>query len=274
MKNLRVIEKNLADGISITGTSTVVPGFTAANMLNNTKSSVWRTSGTTGYVQAIMGGPKIANCVAFAFANFTSTAKIYLELRMGGVIVYYSYGELLSAYTPLATWAWGEVPLGVNAFSQSNVYGRLWFPTVTFDSIYFRIEDPDNTAGYLDVSRLIIGQSWSPKYNPDYGVEVTYQDTSKQFRTDAGDLKTDLGTMHRVLKMNISNMDTEDRARLSNILRRSGLSNPLFISVFPERNDDPQLEQAHQLLGKLSSMSAMTASYYNRFAAPLEIEEI
>lgn len=274
MNNLRIIERNVADYGVVTGTSDSITGFEPSNMQNNTKSSVWRTSTTTGLIQVTWQSPQIGNCVAFAFANFSSTAKVFVEFYLNGVLVLQTPGTPICAYAPLATWAWGEIPLGVNAFSQTSVYGRIWVPTTTFDFMYFRIEDPDNPAGHLDISRMIVGQSWSPKYNPDYGVEVVHQDTSKQYRTDSGDLKTDLGTMHRTLKMNISNMDTEDRGRLSNILRRSGLSNPIFVSVFPERDDDPQLEQEHQILGKLSSMSAMTASYYNRYAAPVEIEEI
>ena len=66
-----------------------------------------------------------------------------------------------------------------------------------------------------------------------------------------------MGTVSRSLPVDLERIVPTDRARLWNILRGSAKSGPVFISLFPE-DDDPELEQAHQLYGKLASDLAIS----------------
>jgi hypothetical protein len=125
----------------------------------------------------------------------------------------------------------------------------------------------------VEASRLICGAYWSPEYNPGYGATARVNDTTANSRSQSGDLRSDVGTVSRSLPVDLERIVPTDRARLWNILRGSAKSGPVFISLFPE-DDDPELEQAHQLYGKLASDLAISHPMFGNFSAPLEVEEI
>ena len=98
-------------------------------------------------------------------------------------------------------------------------------------------------------------------------------DTTANSRSQSGDLRSDVGTVSRSLPVDLERIVPTDRARLWNILRGSAKSGPVFISLFPE-DDDPELEQAHQIYGKLASDLAISHPMFGNFSAPLEVEEM
>jgi hypothetical protein len=280
MNNIRIISNNVADSATLTGSGTGIE-----NLKMDTKSAVWRTIGNVAYVIAVPSSVVTINGIIFPFTNLTASAIATVVAKLDGTVVYSRSGIQVCAYTPLTLFEWGISPLGENAYNQSEYsgvnsfsggegsYGAIWLDTVVADRIEVTVTDSGNIFGFIDISRLIIGQSWSPKYNPDYGVEVTQEDNSKSYRTDAGDLKIDAGVKYKKISLDISHMPPEDRTDMWNILKKSGISRPLFISVFPETTLNPTLEQTYQVYGKLSSASALSATYYNRFATKIEIEE-
>jgi hypothetical protein len=186
----------------------------------------------------------------------------------------YDSGNVLAcAYAPLGMWDWGA-PLGVNAFTRGGgTYGRLWFPQLLAKQIVIDLADPDNPAGYIEAARLVVGAAWSPTFNADYGASVTPEDASQNYRTDGGTLLTEAGARYRKLSIQLSHMRPQDRANFWRIVRGNGKARPLFFSLFPE-SADPELEQAHQVYGKLSSMPSISTPFFNTYAAPCEIEEI
>jgi len=98
-------------------------------------------------------------------------------------------------------------------------------------------------------------------------------DSSKQYRTDGGELMTDIGTRNRKLAFTLTYMSSADRASFWAIARGSGLSRPIFISMFPQ-SVDSDLEETHQLYGKFSSVSPISIPQFNAYSAPIEVEEL
>ncbi len=118
-----------------------------------------------------------------------------------------------------------------------------------------------------------MGAYWSPQYNAACGAAARVNDTTTNSRSQAGDLRSDVGTVSRSLPLSLEWVAEADRPRLWNILRGSAKSGPVFVSLFPE-DADPELEQAHQIWGKLASDLAISHPMYGLFSAPLEVEEI
>ena len=273
---LRILYDNAADTATLTA-STEAGSLVVENLLTDIKSEVWRATATTAAIEAEWTDPVMCRMAAIPFCNLTSTATIRVRgyTNAADVSPAVDTGTILAcAYDPLGSW-FGTRPLGVNAFSYGGgTYARAYFAATWVRKLVIDIVDDDNTSGYVEASRLVAGDYWSPQYNASQGAELLPADDSKHDRSDSGDLRTKRGPQYRVLNISLDAMFTADRARLYEILRGNGLYRPLFISLFPGNESDPLLEQAHQLYCKLSSKSAIALPLFSIYAAPLEFEEI
>lgn len=132
---------------------------------------------------------------------------------------------------------------------------------------------------YIEASRLIIGPYWSPKYNTDYGLSNTVKDMSTHDRTDAGDLITKRGPRYSTLSFDLKWLDQADRIQLTKLLIGSGMSKPIFISLFPDNTDtglavDYEKERAHQCYGKMVQVPGVSYSTLDIYSTQIEIEEV
>lgn len=151
---------------------------------------------------------------------------------------------------------------------------RHWLPAqMQALGVAIDIGDPANLQGYIEAARLVVGEYWSPANNPDYGASMTVQDASKAYRTDGGDLLTDIGTRSRKMPLSLSAMPPADRTALLGILRANGTAWPMLVSLFPG-SADLELDRDHTIYGKLSSVAAMALPTFDRYASTLEIEEV
>jgi hypothetical protein len=149
----------------------------------------------------------------------------------------------------------------------------VYIPQITAQKVTITISDPGNAATYLEIGRLIVGQYWEGKKNVDYGAKASSVDTSNNVRSDAGQLLSDVGTMHRQLSFDMSNLTPDERQALWNILVGAGRVKPLFISVFPE-NADTSLEQVHQMYCKRMSDFTVSNPQFQQYVTQLQFEEI
>jgi len=277
MANLRILHDNAANRVSSLSASTTSGSLAAANLLTDRKAEVHRATATSVTYTAIWTTAELMNMVCLAYTNYTSTATIRVRAYSDSADVSPAVdtGTVLACgYSPLGLWPWGTVPLGVNAFSYGGgTYARAYFTAGAYEKLVIDIVDVDQPLSYVEAARLIVGAYWSPEYNPGYGATARVNDTTANSRSQSGDLRSDVGTVSRSLPVDLERIVPTDRARLWNILRGSAKSGPVFISLFPE-DDDPELEQAHQLYGKLASDLAISHPMFGNFSAPLEVEEI
>jgi hypothetical protein len=273
---LRLVYDNAADRSTVT-TSSTAGTLIASNMLNNHKSSVWRSTSTTASIYVAFPVAEFMGCVALPFCSLTATATMRVRgyVDAGGTVLAFDTGIILAApYVAFGSWQWGAQPIGVNAFSYGGgTYASVYTTIVAVRTLVIDLVDVDNTSGYIECARLVTGSYWTPAYNPDYGTSATSQDTSKQYRTESGDLLTDTGTTNRKIAINLSKLTPADRATFWKVIRNVNMSKPVFVSLFPE-NSDGELEQAHQIYGKLPTLGSVSSSSFNIYSAPLEVEEI
>jgi hypothetical protein len=275
MPNLRIIYDNAADRAVLTASSTA-GALVVANLQADGKGSVWRSTAKTASISAVWAQPEVLAGAALPFCNLSSTATIRVRgyTDAAGTVLAFDTGAVLAcAYAPLGMSTWG-MPLGVNAFTfGGGTYARAWFAPVLVRKIVIDLADADNAASYLEAARLVVGASWSPKYNADYGASVTPEDASQHYRTDGGSLLTEVGARYRKLSIQLSHLTPLDRAEFWRIVRGNGKSRPMFVSLYPE-SADPELEQANQVYGKLPNIPTISTPFFNTYSAPCEIEEI
>ena len=284
MGNLRIIYDNAADRATLSASSQA-GALGPANLQRDTKSSIFRAEGTGVALFATWPTEQAIACVALIHTNMTSSAR----MRVRGFAIPNTATPILDTgwifpcrAATHGTYPWGVLPLGWNAYKAGGVNtwargggadGVAWFPPVRVRQLVIEVSAPQSPEGYLEISRLVAGNYWSPEYNAEYGASLLPQDTTENYRTGAGELKSAVGTMHDGISVNLAHLTPIDRARLMRILRENGKSKAMLFSLFPE-NPDPLLEQDHMLYGKASNIDAVVTPYFETYSAPLQIEGI
>ena len=274
VNNLRVIYQNIADTSTITASSTA--GVTAAvNLQKDAKSLIWRATGTSATLTVSFGGLKTIRGVVLPFTNLTALAKITVT-PTGGTGTTPITDLLACPYKQTDGWDSAYLPQGANSYAYgSGTYARAWFPTAqTCTGVTISISDATNTAGYIEASRLIIGDYWSPTYNTSFGLISAPKSLSSNMRTESGDLVTNRGIQYNTMSFDLTWLNPADRLVFTKILKANGINKGLFISLFPDASEDYDKEQTFQIYGKLTQVPDLTHSMYTMYASKVDLEEI
>lgn len=253
MPNIRVIYDNAANTATLTASTQASTSLGASNLLTDDKFQVYRSTGTSATLTLTWSAGKPVAGIILAFTKLTSAATVRARC----------YNEIADATPALDTGT-------TNA--NAGDYARLWFTQRTVKKLVIDISDATNPLGYIQIGRLVVGNYWSPEYNPD-DVQLIPVELSTHYRTEAGSLLTDVGPKHKKQTISFTGMGATDRATFWNILSGNGMSKPIFVSMFPSHTD-AALEQSYQIYGKLSSTAALTIPSYRRYAGSIDIEEI
>jgi hypothetical protein len=278
---LRVIYQNLADSATITASPTASGVTSTANLIKDSKSLVYRGAGTSVTLTVNLAASSIVGGVAIPFCNLTSTATIrvrgYSAASGTGTLLFDTSTMDACPYQPLGLWAWGSIPLGLNTYAYGGgTYARCWLPNneqLACLSLVIDIVDTANTTGFIELSRLVVGAYWSPKYNTSFGLSAVPKDMSEHARTESGDISTNRGVRYNTLNFDLKYMDPSDRTEFAKIMRGSGLPKAMFVSLFPE-DADPGKEQLHQIYGKLSQLGGISHPMYEMYSTTVDIEEV
>ncbi|MEF2265348.1 hypothetical protein V3C40_01030 [Janthinobacterium sp. LS2A] len=284
MSNLRIIYDNVADRAVLTASSQT-GALGPANLQRDSKSAVLRAAGTAQTVIATWPTQESIACVALIFTNMTSSARMRVRgyAQPGDAVPVLDTGSIFPCAAAVhGSYPWGVLPLGWNAYKWGgvNTWARgggadavAWFAPVRVRQLVIEVSSPQSAEGYLEISRLVTGNYWSPEHNAEYGAQLLLQDGSEDYRTSAGDLKTQIRPTSDKLSINLAQLTPSDRARFMRILRENGKDRAMLFSLFPE-NPDPLLEQDHTLYGKASNIDAVATPYFETYSAPLQIEGI
>jgi hypothetical protein len=302
--NLRIIYNNLVDlsTTTITASSTQSGTPSVNNLKKDAKGSVWRsspttTSGTTvkAFLMIDLGSAKSVQGVVLAFTNLVSSTA---TIRVTGSNTAPTVGTVDQINTPTVTpntgtaiaacpWNtlslpdWGTNPVGANTYAYGGgTYARVWLSDTTAYR-YWNIEiidtRPAGTGYYIEVSRLIMGQYWSPKYNTGYGMTNSMKDLSTHERTESGDLVSQRGPRYSALTFDLKWLDPSDRIQLTRIMLGNGLPRPLLISLFPDNGTttaQAEMERAHQIYGKMVTLPGITYDMLDIYSTQFDVEEV
>lgn len=306
--NLRVVYDNILDrpDTSIVVSSTASSSTIPANLKLNTKGLVWRsatTSSTVGTTRANMsirfGTHNTISCIIFAFTNFSAEATARIKLYSGGGVpnlggtvdnptvgnsagntLVYDSGSTeipLVKYVDIDSFDWGFSPLGITGYQSYKNYSVIWLPIeaqLPFNSMAIQVYDSGCTDHYIQISRLIMGNHWSPTYNTGFGLSTIFNDMSTKERSESGDLITIQGNSYSSISFDLHYMDYRDRSIFNEIVKSKGIKQPIFISLFPENSSDYVKENMYQIYGKLAQASEISHPVFETYSSRVEIEEI
>lgn len=267
--NLRVLYSNVADFATIT-TDATAAGFPTSNMQTDIKGLVWRSTSQAATVITLSWGTNTTiNSVILPYTNLSTSATVRVVCKNSTPTTIYDSGTIQA------------VPYTLPSAGTSNYsYGggsvvRVYLPTVltTVRTIEITIVDTGSLQGYMEVSRILCGNYWSPEYNLDYGVTVDYKDQSQHSRAQAGNIITDIAPIYKILSFNIGYMEAVDRNALITVLKQNGMRKSIWVSLFPS-DTDKEKEYIYSIYGKLSQNATISHPMYSQYTSTLTIEEV
>lgn len=255
----------------------VAAGMSAAVMKNDTKSNVCRATGTDIEIVMTWDVAERIGGVHFPWCNGSpsTTIEVLGYSDKAGVTKVLDTGvrpacparvrPLRAPWTPVSAasaYAWGG---GAHAFA--------WFENTSVKRLVIRLKDPGSLQGYLEVSRVFVGESFTPDENASYDPGLTPVNTGSQFRTDAGDRRFVPGTKSSKLAIELESMTERDRSFIWDMLVANGLEVPIIVSLYPG-DASPERERDHQMYGALVQTAAMRRPNFAQHATSMEWESM
>jgi hypothetical protein len=277
MANARILYANAADLATLVASSEASASYAVANLQSDIKSSVWRSTGTTEYFTATWTADQPIGGVVLPFTYLSATATMRVRLYDASSTLLLDTGTNLAVPGgPPDLWGWTAAQLNSNSFGYGGgAYARAWFTQTSARSLRVDIVDTSNPQGYLEVGRLVAGPYWQMSKNPDYGLQWTPAvDTSKHYRTDGGNLATDVGTKHRKQVVPLTMLTVAERNTFWSIIYTNSLARPILFSLFPDESGDPIGEQMGMVYGKFMQSPATNLPSFRNYVSSMEIEEI
>jgi len=294
MSNLKIVTNNiLGNGGTVTASSSNAVTGTSLTYLYTDKKSYCYRSGSTKQVNFIVtfSSSKSIGAVVLPFCNLTATATIRVRLYTGtnpthggteasptisatGTTVYDSGSILACPWSSNDVWSPYASVSGINTYAfGGGTYARCFIPNTNCTSMSIEIIDTYQPSTYLEFSKLIVGEWWSPTYNTSFGLQAGHKISSSNQRVEAGDLVTARGTMSRTLMFDLKYMIDTDRDTLLGIIRSHAINKSIYVNLFPD-DDDHGKEYTYQIYGKLTQLNSIQHSIFTIYASQVELEEI
>jgi hypothetical protein len=271
--NIRIVADNAIDRATLTASSTA-GALIVSNLLTDKKSEVWRATSTSATLTATWTDSESISCVALPFCNLSPTATI----RVRGYSDTAGTVQVLDTGTVSACPAPAVVPRGWTAAQAASAYAygggavaRCWFTAVSVKRLVIDIVDTSNLQGYIEAAFLLAGAYWSPEKNAS-NIGMTPVDLGQNYRTAADDLRTDAGTSHKTVQLELGRMTPADRAKLVGVLRNSR-AYPILVSGYPG-SSDLELERDYTIYGKRSADSDVALQYAITYSTQIPIESV
>ena len=144
---------------------------------------------------------------------------------------------------PWGTGVWGAFPWGGQLLLGTNynppavhlitlarndptpIYAQFWRIDFT---------DSSNTAGYIDLGRLVLAYAYQPTINLQLGWSIKFVDPSRRDRSRGGQPYVDARESYRVLSIGLAGIPRDEMmANLYELDRTQGVKKPILIIVDP-----------------------------------------
>lgn len=256
--NLRILETNVADQGSVFVTPAAASTDTAPRNLQDVRRErVCRVLGDSMVLDLELPASRAMQAIVLVRHNFSSSATWRRQLWSGpnrtGALVRDEGPELIEPPVPLGSFALGDGPLARNRFTNWPLKVAVdWFGRVTARSMRITIADPQNPAGYLELSRLMVGTYFSPTVNQSWGSALRWEGDDDQARSQGLSLLSGVSGRFRRLTFTCQWLSDSESSRMLDLQRRFGTALDTFVSLYPE-DANPEKERDYMMAAKFAS---------------------
>lgn len=269
---LRFVFDNAADVAQISGAS--VPLMPVSNLQREGRAVRWRHSGTSAQITLMWptAAPEYINAIALIGSNLSEQSTWRIRAWRGGVQTYDSGTQAAVPPLGLGEMEWAIQPLAVTSYWLRSRLSVVWPEEFSADTLLIELDDPTNSDGFLQASRLVCGLSWSPQFGEDWGGSWRMVYEGRRERMESGDPLIELSSSYRVLSLSLPAVDLRARNVISEVYRRIGPAKPFLVSLMPTATDKMQ-ESDYTIWGLLPMEMANRYQSYQRWATSIDIEE-
>ncbi len=240
MANLRILARNIAETAELTESPAMVATLPGSNLqLPTERERVARTTSLAAQdVKLAWSADQKANMVAVTRHNFTTAA--YLR-ALGYATNDWTSSTIFDTGATAAAFSTAGLNTDIDVYTEAD-FRHLkntaqYFTGVTnMESMIVRWTDnsPANADGYMQATKLFVGQYFETTYQPPYGgVELTPMDDSVGGRAHDGSHLVSKGWKARRLVLDLQFIPDADLNDLLAIARYLGKDREAFISLYP-----------------------------------------
>ena len=153
---------------------------------------------------------------------------------------------------------------------KDNSGNIITSPAINITNWKLEIEFTGTTS--LVIDRIFLGNYFESTFNISHGHTMAFQDSTKQYRTDGGSLRTDLKHRYKQIKAAFSVISAEQRIILAEHFARAGLHKDFLISLYP-KNDLTRLEVDYTTVGKFKRVPIMVELIGGYYKGNIDVEE-
>ncbi len=264
---LRIMYTNYVSSAALAATNS--SSLSIYNVASETISKVWRSTGTNTIITLSWASGKDIDGIILHNTNLSNTATISLEAyadTAGTIPMVNSTNQLAMPGTTAQT-RYIE-----NSYSSGKT-ARAWISAKNVKCLKINIDDINNVDGYIELSNLMAGPVWSPRYGVDGTVDLKFTDTSNILKTTNGNKLLNTGILYKEISMSMGHLTERDKDRLFDIIKLAGTKYPIYVTMYP---DDPNgnKEQMYQVYGKITNSATLTNPMYRMYANDLTVEEV
>lgn len=233
------------------------------------------TSGTVGST----AGSQLTLGAGSQLGHIVKSVKVYASAKVNAdlnALASATDSEHVAAYDSGWVDAWpADWVSGTTAEERSGVRGvAILNPASAQTYQYWRFDltDTANTAGYVQLGRVFMGTNWRPDRGAAAGATLGYESRSTTTEADDGAEYHTERRGPRVARFNIE-AQTQDEAmrKVLEMQRQLGSTGEV---LFQWDTSDTLYQPARTFLGRLRSLSPLTAINSNLWSASFEIKEL
>jgi hypothetical protein len=278
-ERFRLIARNLFDTATLSCNVAALTNSSLENLKNDRRSRVvrWPTSGMVsvkgdyngagGYVSGFcLDRFNLEPAATVRFRGFSGVNQTGATVVDTGTVPAY-------VAATLGTLQWGIQPLGSSIFDGFGGY-KFWnvfFARALILSWQLDITD-NNSQGYIEAGRGILGDYMEPAANADYGLKLGWKENTEQEEMDGGSLLSDGRLPRRALNGTFPDLSESERAAWQDVIRYVGKRKAFLATFQPEVGG--ALERDYCLpRAKFSELPDLSWDYPTGHALPFSIVE-
>lgn len=279
MGNILISWPNRIDSATLSGGNWILP---LTNLQSRDQWLVARSDGLSASdTKFDIDFGVIRNVRAIALANHnlsqTATWRISLGTTAGDDDIFTSNWQSVWMMTfDSDLMEWGDVSTWEGVVDQdylNHPYLAVFVLPDWYNTRYMTIEidDASNPNGYVDIGRAYIGGGFTPRYNPEYGLQDSWEDKTEIVEMASGATHAVVNKRYRKVQFVLPWLSQTEAAIVHEIQRRQGVYGEIL--YIPDLSDQ-QLNQRYGMLGRLAEMSAIEYPFYNNRQSGFTIKEL
>lgn len=275
--NIRMLVVNDFDDATVSlASGTEIPTLPATNLQKYGNSEILRVASTEFAIEGNFVDIRLVSALVLWRHNLTAAATFRLELfanaDQDGAVIYDT--GILNAMPQITfgDWDWRIQPVVSSALdSWATKYTQHWFTPQFARSYRITVSDELNEAGHLDLTRVYMGRHYTPSVNFSYNSQFSFGSSGAQIRTDDGGLFGPASATWRKVQFALDHLNESDRPGFIAAVRHVDISRDWFVSLYPDTGGQKEIE--HSFACMFTQCPPVSSPSYNRYSAPIQLEE-